>query len=120
MQMVYGQNQATLQCGATVIDPLYVITAAHCVEPTFEGLTLSQVHLYGGLHTLSSTSGSQLRYASTIYRHPDYNAAGQKENDFAVIRVHSPFTLEGAATGINVACMPEPGSVTTIITTLKY
>ncbi len=80
-------------CGATLIAPSYVLTAAHCAEIIGGGdgaqpIPVQKVKVVVGTTTLNSTQG-QARKVAGIRVHPKYT--GRNYNyDAAVIRLDTP------------------------------
>ena len=73
-------------CGGTIIDPYFVVTAAHCLRPATQP---EDITIYAG--TLIIDQGIT-RKASRIYSHPDYDAF-LVANDIALLKVDRPFDL---------------------------
>lgn len=73
-------------CGATVISPVFLVTAAHCVTSSLESSTASidvrdlKVYL----------AGYTLKRVVAIHLYPDYQAGRRPRNDIAVIKLEHP------------------------------
>lgn len=73
-------------CGATIISPEWVVTAAHCTTGAPSGYTL-----VAGDHNIQSSEGrEQTRQVVAIISHPNYNG-NTIENDIALMKVDPPF-----------------------------
>ena len=90
-------------CGGTIIDPYFVVTAAHCLEPSTQPRDIT---VYAA--TLIIDQGIT-RKASRIYSHPDYNAR-LHTNDIALLKVDRPFDLSSVE--LAKICLPDVVSST--------
>lgn len=96
-------------CTGSVVSPLHVITAAHCVTiPNF----LQETRVVIGIDRLSdSTSRTiQIRQISQVFYHPSYDDV-ISINDIAVLRLNASFMLSADSRTARV-CLPriEPSS----------
>lgn len=98
-------------CGASVISPWQILTAAHCV-----GWEASNLGVIAGRTTLSNTRQGQSANVAAIYVHPKY-LAGDDAYDAAILTLKNPITLvapvELAAAG--TATFEAPGTLLTNI-----
>merc|ERR1719517_258510 len=82
-------------CGATIISPEWIVSAAHCGSPSTA---------YAGLHNRSQTSSGQSRRIVENKKHPNYQATTSYDNDLMLLRVDPPFDF---GPGVGAACLPE-------------
>lgn len=82
-------------CAATIISPEWLVSAAHCGNPSTA---------YAGLHNRSQTSSGQSRTIVENKKHPSYNTPSQLSNDLMLLRVDPPFDF---GPGVRAACLPE-------------
>ncbi|UJR23416.1 hypothetical protein I4U23_026422 [Adineta vaga] len=97
----FPNGTAKFYCGASLIKPTHVLTAAHCVD----GNAASDIRLFPGLHeftpsVLTPTGGIP---AKQFIRHESYNSKSLA-NDIAIIRLEKSVDIDNEKTSL--ICLP--------------
>ncbi len=91
-----GDNLLGQFCAGSLVEPRWIVTAAHCVNNSDP----NDVDVGVGMHDLSANNGARIR-AEQIIVHPEYNPA-TSENDIALVRLSEPANV----TPIDLALPP--------------
>jgi len=96
----------TFQCGASLISPSVVLTAAHCVQK-FRDSPGQLVVRCGEWDTQTDTEPfpHQDRLVTKLTVHPEFNARSLA-NDYAVLFTTADFVLDY---NVDTICLPRPG-----------
>lgn len=112
--LVYVESDNRL-CGGAIIDPSWIVTAAHCVD----GIRANQVDVHAGITTLSSRSTQNEVNVVNVIVHPSWDAANYR-SDIALLQVDPAFatspTVQSIAlpTGLDPTSWPATGTPATI------
>ncbi|XP_044032549.1 chymotrypsin-like elastase family member 2A isoform X2 [Siniperca chuatsi] len=92
-------------CGGSIIDSLYIMTAAHCIL----SMDASMYRVAVGEYNLYKYDGSeQFIHVETIVVHPGWTEDLGKGNDIALLRLANPVYYNGH---VAIAELPTPGEM---------
>lgn len=81
-----ADTSGTVYCGATMLTPVHLVTAAHCIKPY-----LSKAYI--GRREQSTSCLLPNCYESTVdayIQHPSYSGSQTLKNDIALVRIKTP------------------------------
>ncbi|EMD29508.1 S1 family peptidase [Amycolatopsis azurea] len=108
-EVVPELNNAKGVCGAVLIDPRWVVTAAHCVDP---GRNPARPEGTVRIGSERRTSGGTVRTIDRWVRHPGYEPGSPNKNDIALVRLDRPVSQQP----IRIADRPgRPGTPTRLM-----
>ena len=100
-------------CGAALIDPNWIVTAAHCAE----GVTPNNTEVIVGAYNLRDSQSGQRIAITEVKIHSGYRESneGNLDNDIALFRLARPVTNVGTISLVSAANQITAGTTATAI-----
>jgi secreted trypsin-like serine protease len=92
-------------CGGTIISPLHIITAAHCVKDSSSIIRTTRVIVGIDKLSQSTLSMAQVRSVVRVFSHPSYDD-DTESNDIAVLRLDRPLNISNVYSTARL-CLPD-------------
>jgi len=107
-------STGSLQCSGTIVDPLHVVTAAHCVyDLSGQEASITSLTVRAGISSYSNPGGAdaeQDRGVASLRVHPGYQwSTGASADDVAVLALSDPLDVSGSA--VQAVALPNAGEV---------
>lgn len=98
--------QQYFQCGGSIINEQYVMTAAHCIKHLTQTLTAKDFKVKVGAHKLSNSG--EFRELEAAIVHENYDPQVHND-DIALLKLKEPFNFDADIEVLPV-CLPSPNS----------
>ncbi|BFZ17280.1 hypothetical protein BsWGS_20319 [Bradybaena similaris] len=102
MAALHGGSSEAFYCGATIIDPQWILTAGHCVGENTQDTSYWVIKV-GNTRRLAYSQHRQVRKVKALYVHRNFSSS-TVDNDIALMHLEKPLAINDFVRPI---CLPQ-------------